>query len=81
MTSPSDILPIGYYADDWKTDTPCKGDDRFLTKQLDERPLVRMCLRCPFLVECGDYSDEWQLTGVFVAGEWRPDVEDGDVND
>lgn len=70
---PADILPDGYYADDWKPDAACRGDDRFIREPDDglRVELADICAGCSVLAECGSDVEEWQPVEVFQAGVWR----------
>lgn len=73
-----DIVPLGYFEDDWKLQAACRGVDGFdgepaTFEEGDKR--VSVCMGCEVLLECKRDVDEWGSHDVFQAGGWQARVE------
>lgn len=58
------------YEKDWMSESNCLDDDRFL-KRNETSTLAAICKQCPVSINCMEWADKHNPTGVFIAGEWR----------
>lgn len=62
---------------DWMQAANCIVDDpedtRFIRKPLPGEALIweGICKQCPVSLQCMEWADENNETGVYLAGEWR----------
>jgi hypothetical protein len=62
---------------DWSRYAACIVDDpedtRFIRPPtgVEEEQWGRICARCPVFAECLAWADRLEVSGVYVAGEWR----------
>lgn len=68
------------YEKDWMSESNCLDDDRFLTAPPqaswelgapNDPQLEAICRQCPVSMQCMEWADKNNPTGVFIAGEWR----------
>jgi hypothetical protein len=69
------------YEKDWMGDANCLDDNRFITAPpraswepvgtLTDPALEKICKQCPVSMNCMEWADKHNPTGVFIAGEWR----------
>lgn len=62
---------------DWMEVANCLVDDpedtRFIRPPIgnEEEQWARTCAQCPVFSECLAWADRLDVSGVYVAGEWR----------
>ena len=71
------IMLAGAHEKDWQDAANCQVDSHedlsFIRKpdEVTQKRWERICAKCPVIEECFNWANKNDITGTFIAGEWR----------